>query len=264
MKVASILLKVASILSLTVLLGHALFAIVAMWGSDGWLDLDHAFIRATCSALAAIVLIPVSLFLASYLCPKQRMTPADSRSPSQFGATHLVDSDLYPDEYKSNSIAEFRYNSPLKLMRLKERLPCIGPEQQYIVAEDYTVCFRLNGDEKRITVPKGMLTDLASVPRSFRWYVGRVGPHLEATIVHDYLYVAWQLNSGNGPKPKRMRNMRLFADELMLEAMKQAGLRCKAYLIHRAIRCFGGRRFADGNSDLHILNLDRVLSLSQQ
>lgn len=77
--------------------------------------------------------------------------------------------------------------------------------------------FRLDTEEDRrsITVSKGMLTDLASVPRCFRWYAGRVGPHLEAAIVHDFLYVAWQDLKEMCPKP----GMRFFADRIMLAAM---------------------------------------------
>ena len=37
----------------------------------------------------------------------------------------------------------------------------------------------------------------------------RVGPHLEASIVHDWLYVAWQLEEGT----EATEEWRLFADE---------------------------------------------------
>ena len=85
-----------------------------------------------------------------------------------------------PNPYPSGSwddIREFSYDSDLHLLRLSNGLPGIPRSAQYIVGEPYTVSFRLDTEEDRrsITVPKGMLTDLASVPRCFRWYAGRVG-----------------------------------------------------------------------------------------
>ena len=68
----------------------------------------------------------------------------------------------------------------------------------YIVDQDYTVSFDVDDVEKTLTVPRGMLTDLASVPRVARGRVGKVGPHLAASIVHDFLFIAWQLLDGRG------------------------------------------------------------------
>ena len=143
----------------------------------------------------------------------------------------------YPSGRWGN-IREFRYESDLYLLRLSDGLPGIPRSAQYVVGEPYTVSFRLDTEEDRrsITVPKGMLTDLTSVPRCFRWYAGRVGPHLEAAIVHDFLYVAWHdlkdmCSDGH---------MRFFADRIMLAAMKAAGMRGKASVIYRAVR-IGGR-----------------------
>lgn len=125
------------------------------------------------------------------------------------------------------AITNFSYDSDLHIMRLRKSIPGIRREAQYIVAKDYTVSFDLDGARKSITVPRGMLTDLSSAPRLFRGLVGRVGPHLEATIVHDYLYVAWQILcvKANG-------NMLKFADELMFVAMKAAGMKLMAWAIY--------------------------------
>lgn len=162
----------------------------------------------------------------------------------------------YPLPYRKNSISKFRYSSDLHLMRLKERLPEIGPEKQYIVATEYKVCFRLNGEPRSVTVPKGMLSDLTSVPRLFRGIVGRVGPHLEAAIVHDYLYMAWQLH----PQPRSeadMAVMRRFSDDLMVAAMKEAGMGRKAHAIFVAVRLFGRCIFESWNQQPLILSGDK-------
>ena len=50
-----------------------------------------------------------------------------------------------------------------------------------------------DGDPYPLTIeaPRGLHTDLASVPEALWSIVGPIGPHLEASIVHDYLYMAW-------------------------------------------------------------------------
>ena len=155
---------------------------------------------------------------------------------------------LYPDpDWKC--ITGFWFKTDLCLARLKERDPRLGPEQQYIVAKDYVVCVALDGGGVlTIKVPRGTVTDLASVPRAFRWYVGRVGPHLEASIVHDWLYVAWQVH-----KLTPTDNMRLFSDKVILTGMLASGMHCKAYAIYWAIRVFGTCTFYGRNPEPRIL-----------
>ena len=98
----------------------------------------------------------------------------------------------YPGDFKT--VSAFDYKSRLVLVRkptaLKNRRQA---KASYIVGEDYTVTVEVDGKSRELTVPRGMLTDLASVPWGARNTVGRVGPHLEASIVHDYLFIAWQL-----------------------------------------------------------------------
>ena len=165
----------------------------------------------------------------------------------------------YPARTDWNCISGFRYDSDLVLMRLKKRLPGINPESQYIVANNYTISFVLDGKRCSITVSKGLMTDLASVPPLFRFIAGRVGPHLEACVVHDYLYVAWQIK---GISPTE--DMRRFADQLMLEAMYAAGMSCKAQLIYWAVRCFGRCIFSRKDDRPLILPDDRFPQCSSE
>ena len=160
----------------------------------------------------------------------------------------------YPSSYSRHTrISRFHYISDLFLLRLKSRLPNIHPEQQYIVAKDFKVCFKLGNSYKTITVPRGTLTDLSSVPRLFRPFLGRVGPHLEAAILHDYLYIAWQIQNR---KPEK--DMQRFADDLMLEAMKAAGMGCEAHIIHWFTRLFGWCVFAGENREPLVLSADKL------
>ena len=121
----------------------------------------------------------------------------------------------YPGEFEA--IYDFKYKSRLMLARLPERVIRDGDrETHYIVAEPFEVAFKVDGVERDLTVPKGLLTDLVSVPRFGRILVERVGPHLEAAIVHDFLYVAWQLLDGRDARPDDKR----FADEVMFAGLK--------------------------------------------
>lgn len=116
----------------------------------------------------------------------------------------------------------FRYNGALVLLRLQDApaLRATGSEDaDYILGHPFEVTWTSDtGDEVSITVPAGMKSDLTSVPRYLRWIAGRVGPWLEAAIVHDFLYIAWQSVPDRGPNNTDRR----FADDIMLVAMRAA------------------------------------------
>jgi hypothetical protein len=146
------------------------------------------------------------------------------------------------------SIVDFRYITPLVLKRTVEALKArSGEDGDYIVAQPYSVEFRVEGRNEwnTVTVPAGLITDLASVPRIARSVIDRVGPHLEAAIVHDYLYVAWQDIPGRDARDQD----RYFADQLFLAGMVAAGVSwTKRNLIYRAVRTFGSPVYRGLNS----------------
>lgn len=134
-----------------------------------------------------------------------------------------IEEDLYPG--RADRVSDFSYDTRLVLAREPESLRTEKlSEVSYIVDQDYKVSFTVTvggGDiRKTVTVPRGMLTDLASVPRLARWIVGRVGPHLEASIVHDFLYVAWQLL----PEPEAREEDFEFANAVMFAGIENTGL----------------------------------------
>ncbi len=100
---------------------------------------------------------------------------------------------IYPYMDPESEITAFYYTDWLVLGRAPWALKRDNREAMYVVMKDYKVSLTVDGKRFDIVVPKGMTTDLASVPKIFRNIVGRVGPHLEACIVHDWLYIAWQL-----------------------------------------------------------------------
>lgn len=44
------------------------------------------------------------------------------------------------------------------------------------------------GSGDLVSVPLGFMTDFASIPRAFRWWLGPWGRHGRAAVIHDYLY----------------------------------------------------------------------------
>lgn len=155
----------------------------------------------------------------------------------------------YPDA--PVEIAAFRYDSALFLVRLKDAVKLrTGEDADYLTARPYAVSWRpKDGEWRQIIVPEGLITDLTSVPRWLRWFVGRVGPWLEAAIVHDYLYLAWQDVPGRTPTEQN----RTFADDIMFAAMKEADVRWwVARLIYWAVSTFGQKPYERRKEDRYI------------
>ena len=160
---------------------------------------------------------------------------------------------FFPNPYPEpgwRTIGDFRYLDPLILYRCAEAVrTSSGREADYVIGQDYRVTFKVDGVDREVVVPRGMLTDLASVPRAFRWYAGRVGPHLEASIVHDYLYMAWQDLEGRGAEEIDRR----FADDLFLQAMLKAKMRkSKAWALYSAVRIFGAKAYRDDEARRYV------------
>lgn len=144
----------------------------------------------------------------------------------------------YPAFWRDVQTVEFV--SPLVLRRNIRGIKRGDHEVSYILDRAYRVTAVIDGVFWNITVPEGMLTDLASVPWWGRWFAGRVGKHLEAAIVHDFLYIAWQDIDGEVD----MDAARLFADRVFLAGMKAAGVGwLRRTVMYSAVRVAGGRLF---------------------
>lgn len=65
-----------------------------------------------------------------------------------------------------------------------------------------------------VVIPKGFVTDLASIPRGFRWLITVNGKHRKAAIVHDYLYALRGVIVGRNPLTRKE------CDVVFLEAME--------------------------------------------
>jgi len=100
--------------------------------------------------------------------------------------------------------------------------------------------FSINLGGKRgwiqFNIEEGFMTDFASIPKVFRWFLDPVGaPHQIAAVAHDYLYASgWELS-------------RLGADMVLRDAALEAGTsKFKAAVLYYAVR-IGGRKAWNSN-----------------
>jgi len=107
----------------------------------------------------------------------------------------------------------------------------IGGDREFILDGNMTYVTRAG---EVITVPKGFITDLASIPRLFQWLIPVNGLHRCAAIVHDYLFVIQD-------RPRED------ADRIFLEAMEDCGVRwTQRQVMYRAVRAGGWLTWAKG------------------
>ena len=101
-----------------------------------------------------------------------------------------------------------------------------------IVTDDFRYDVRYEGSGDSVTVPLGMFTDFASVPRPIWWFAAPWGIHGHAAVIHDAGYYLQD-------RPRKEY------DDIFLEGMRvlQVG-RFKRTVMHLAVRTFGGRAWA--------------------
>lgn len=100
----------------------------------------------------------------------------------------------------------------------------IGDKQeQWILHED--CIYQSDLWKLKIVVPTGSKTDLASIPRIFRFLVIKNGRHRAAAIIHDFLCRL------------KLDFSRVLADKIFLEAMKLLGVpRLRRWAMFLAVR----------------------------
>lgn len=99
-------------------------------------------------------------------------------------------------------------------------------DRKWILKEEYV--YEING--YCLKVPKGFVTDLASVPRVLWVFFPPYGKYTEAAVVHDYLYSEINDTGIN----------RELADKIFNHIMKELGVSFyKRNSMYRAVRTFG-------------------------
>lgn len=113
-------------------------------------------------------------------------------------------------------------------------------EHYYELVELYTYI----GKKYKVEVPKGFITDIASIPQ-FAWSLVGLSPdglYRAAAIVHDWCY--WNYGYMKGTVTKKGSAVEYVskreADKLFFEVMKEAGVSAwKRNLMYAAVSLFG-------------------------
>jgi len=108
-------------------------------------------------------------------------------------------------------ITDLEYLDKLRFLRH-------GPGHWQLLS-DFRVKILVDGVPRTLTAPRGMMTDLASVPKILWSIAGPLGKHLEAAIIHDYLYMEWTDRYG-----RATRKDWNFADDVFRAGMKASGV----------------------------------------
>jgi hypothetical protein len=105
--------------------------------------------------------------------------------------------------------------------------------------------YRTDDPSSLIRIPKGFITDFASVPRLFWHLIPPTGHYGKAAVVHDWLYATEMLR-------------RKDCDYIFYEAMGVLGVPIyKKWIMLRAVRNFGAPVWM--HHSLTAVNLDRAL-----
>lgn len=144
------------------------------------------------------------------------------------------------DEWIANArVADEREASapePSKASSKVLRLARFADEMWYLTDD---INFSPNkGQENAVSsvlVPKGFVTDLASIPRLFWSLVPRDGPYIYSAIIHDYLYWSQQEARDRADLTFKFSMQDFQVGTTTIEA------------VYRAVRSFGGRSW-DANA----------------
>ncbi len=119
----------------------------------------------------------------------------------------LGTSDVAPVDTVDDFVVEqAQLSMPLVLLR--------DPRKQSrrvsILSDDWLYCYPPTGKVYR--VPRGYLTDFASIPEAVQGLINPFGDHAEAAVIHDWLYAV-------GEEGKRLE-----ADQIFRFAMQEQGV----------------------------------------
>lgn len=79
-----------------------------------------------------------------------------------------------------------RFTATQDLIKDREASRILGKPYRR-VADDFTYYIGHENSSKWVTVPKGFLTDGASIPKIFQWLLNPYGEYAQAATLHDWL-----------------------------------------------------------------------------
>lgn len=110
------------------------------------------------------------------------------------------------------------FDKPLTVTKIDDRRWIVEKEFKYFIGKD---------EVEHVHVPKGFITDFASVPQPFWNLIPPDGGYTQAAVLHDFLYFIKYFE-------------RKKCDQVFLEAMRV--LNCgwwKSQIMYSAVRTFG-------------------------
>lgn len=118
-----------------------------------------------------------------------------------------------------------------------------------------------------VTIPKGFVTDLASIPRSLWSILPPHGASFSASVLHDYYYTVhpmemWQLQHPDYfDKPYSQAEERKVADQIFYDNLIAAGIsKLQAKTMYAAVRLFGSYRFKHyGKSRKRVRHEEKIM-----
>ena len=127
-------------------------------------------------------------------------------------------------EGKIRRISDLSYIGELKFTRHAKVHLDRPPRSLWQLAADFSASMTVHPVEGApysltITAPSGLYTDLSSVPQALWFVIGPIGKHLEISILHDYLYMAW-----TDHREDALRQDWRFADKMFAAGMKVSGV----------------------------------------
>ena len=159
--------------------------------------------------------------------------------------------DPYP---KSNwsEVTNFTYCGALSLKRKSKGVATRKNRKAIaIIDKDYEVAYCVDNSRVKLLIQSGFITDGTSVPSWLGWLasvfgITRWGSGVEASVIHDYLYVAWQFVENASRKPNKRDKK--FADTVFYAGLIAARVpQWKARIMYRASRCCGWRTYKEEN-----------------
>lgn len=139
----------------------------------------------------------------------------------------------------SNPFSDFRYVEDLYTVKSES---VAHKTDIWIVDRDYRIVYTRGGVTTQLVVPKGTLTNFASVPWFGRIFVPVSGKHTEASVVHDFCYSGKVLS-------------RFDSDWLFLTGMRTAGVRpWRRWVAYLAVRFGGSRAYRKASLALQAVN----------
>ena len=126
-------------------------------------------------------------------------------------------------------ITNWTQRTNLYLVRYITRPPAY---KEFTLSQSFIFSYRLDGEFKKWTAPKGFTTDLASVPRIARWFASKTDA-IEASVAHDWLY-----ETASVPKDE--------ADLVFLAAMEDDQLSpLRRRVMYQSVSWFGKGTYDD-------------------